>query len=214
MAISEGDILQSEQTVPSSFWGKVWTVFKAVAQFIPGISYFVRKADDITKAVNSIREGDYPMAAAHVGGCDESLTIIRDNSIGIGEQGARLATTIGSGVIESVSEHVPGGKFAQNVAEYWLEKGAIHGGRAIDSARIKSTLTRTLGQMSDKEWQSLRDSIDSDKDGHIDQEEFKNALGVLDKNSDGKVTNDDINALGGRIGAIKAIKAMNESYDY
>ncbi len=214
MAISEGDILQSEQSVPTSFWGKVWTVFKAIAQFIPGISYFVRKADDIAKAVNSIREGDYPMAAAHVGGGDEILTVQRDESLGPAEKSAKIGLLLASGSIQTFSEHVPGGKFAQNLTEYYLEDGVVRGGRAIDRSQIKSTLTRTLGQMSDKEWQSLRDSIDSNGDGHIDQLEFKNALGVLDKNSDGRVTNDDINTLGGRSGAIKAIKAMNESYDY
>lgn len=79
----------------------------------------------------------------------------------------------------------------------------------MDLASNKSTLLKSLGAVSDKEWKSLREGLDTNEDGRMDQKEFDDALKTLDVNRDGKVDATDVAALGGREAALQRMMAFN-----
>lgn len=97
----------NKQEESSSFFGIMWYLIHNVLKNVPGISYFMRKTNDVIEAGKVVYTGDLSMAGAHILGYDEMLSVKRDERCGSYEKAARLSHLGFSGAIESVADHLP-----------------------------------------------------------------------------------------------------------
>ena len=70
--------------------------------------------------------------------------------------------------------------------------------RYTNENNIRKDLSQSLGGLSNKEWQNIRKSLDSNNDGKLDNDELRGVYQMLDLNKDGNITRADIKSAGGR----------------
>lgn len=96
------------------------------------------------------------------------------------------------GMDKTLASNTSGNTYCSQVQAPVLPK------RYTNENNVRKDLSQSLGGLSNKEWQNIRKSMDTNNDGKLDTNEIWQIYNSLDVNHDGKITKADIKSAGGR----------------
>lgn len=154
-------------------------------------------------------DGNFAKGAATTVGLGQEYDIATNERMGQYEKALMTGKTLTTGLVSNAVSNTGAGSLGEsavNLGSDYAMANMIFNARLSDEKTNKDMLAKTLGGLSVKEWTDLRDSLDKNNDGIVDQKEFNDACAQLDKNNDGVFNQDDVTALGGRNIALNMLK--------
>lgn len=168
-----------------SLFERLWNAISLVLSFIPGVSFFLKRGENVVKGAYEVVTGDMSRGMAVIGGVGREYDILHDEYMGTREKSVRISSTVMDDVGKDLAG-LAGGKLAEAAVVtgvHYTTQAAIRVAQKSDEDAGRKQLEEITGPLTEQEWQKKRQSLDTNDDNRVDPVEFARGFKTLRENA-------------------------------